>query len=112
MTPTEVATSSEILLEAHGVREHALDEQALGRLQMEQPDIEEEQEVLDSTLESFDDQNDDHETSLFDELKGWVWVFMLCSCMHEDVWFTCSQMLVEWKTLSLRMNNSTQQSKC
>lgn len=69
VTPTEVATSSEILLEAHGVREHALDEQALGRLQMEQPDIEEEQEVLDSTLESFDDQNDDHETSLFDELK-------------------------------------------
>ena len=69
MIPSEVATSNDVLLEAHSVQEHALDEHTLGGLQMEQPSMEEEQDVLDSTLESWDDPFD-HETSLFDELKG------------------------------------------
>ena len=56
----------------HSPDEHALDGHALGGLQMEHPDIEEEQAVLDSTLGSQEEEEDleDHEISLFEELKG------------------------------------------
>ena len=76
MIPSEVhALSIEEPVEGSlSYGEHSLQGDIPGGLQMEQPDIEEEQDVLDSTLESHSDHDnhdhDDHEMSLFDELKG------------------------------------------